>query len=211
MAKKIKQIHDLVGLLTTKGRTGYHSANDIDIAVYAASKELFNLYYKSFQANNDISDSLRPFIVGPVSISLTAGAYTIPDEFIHEIGQITAGTSDKSVDRIDHQSLAKRRNNSLVPPTEDYPICVFYATTIQFYPTTITNVKWTYLKKPIQPVYATTISSGREVYDDASSVDIEWNEIDVLKITERTLGFLGINLEDMKLVEYSELKQKTDA
>lgn len=210
MAKKIKEIHDQINLLTTKGRTGYHTAAEIDIAVYAASKWLYADYYKLFEQENRFHDSLRPFMTNPTVITLTSGQYTLPADFVHDIGQITAGTSDIMVDVVDRAALARRRSNSLVPPSADYPICVFYETYVQFYPTTLTNVKFSYLKKPVQPVYATTISNGRQVYDDANSIDVEWNEIDVNKISTRAMSVLGINLEDMKLVQWSEEKETKD-
>jgi len=211
MAKKIKEIHDQINLLTTKGRTGYHTAVEIDIAVYMASKWLFDFYYKMFEENNAIYDSLRPFATDPTVITLNgSGQYILPADFIHEIGQITSGTTNIMVDTIDRAALSRRINNNLVPPTVDYPMCAFYATYVQFYPITITNVKFAYLKKPVQPVYATTISNGREVYDDAASVDVEWNEVDLAKVTTRAMSVLGINLEDLKLVQWSENKENKD-
>lgn len=209
MAKKIKEIHDQINLLTTKGRTGYHSPGDIDIAVYKASKDLYNLYFKEFEANNALHDSLRPFATNPTVIALNgSGQYTLPADFIHDIGEITSGSTDVMVDVVDRAALALRRADALVPPSASYPICTFYETYIQFYPINITNVKFSYLKKPVQPVYAYTIVSGRAVYDDTNSVDVEWNETDIGEVMVRTLSMLGVNLEDMKLVQWSEAQQQ---
>lgn len=207
MSKKIKEIHDLINLLTAKGRTGYHSAEQIDLAVYTASKWLYDFYYSMLDSSNGLHDSLRPFMTDPTVITLTNGQYILPVDFMHGLGDITAGALDAFVDVVDRAALAKRRDNSLVPPTIDNPICTYYQTYLQFYPIIITNVKFAYLKLPVQPVYATTISNGREVYDDANSVDIEWNDIDITKVSTRALSVLGINLEDLKLVEWSEAKE----
>lgn len=207
MAKKIKEIHDLIGLLTTKGRTGYHTADQIDLAVYTASKWLYDFYYSMLDSSNGLHDSLRPFMTDPIVIALIAGQYTLPADFMHGLGDITSGLDDVFVDVVDRAALAKRRDNSLVPPTVDNPICTYYKTYLQFYPTTVTNVKFAYLKLPIQPIYATTISNGREIYDDTTSVDIEWNGVDITKVSTRALSILGINLEDLKLVEWSEAKE----
>ncbi len=210
MAKKIKEIHDQINLLTTKGRTGYHTASEIDIAVYMASKELYNEYYEEFEKENALHDSLSPFTTNPTVITLTNGQYTIPSDFIHDLGEITAGANDVMVDVVDRAAIARRRSNTLTPPSVEYPVCVYYDGYIQFYPTTITNVKFSYLKKPVQPVYATTISNGREVYDDTNSVDVEWIETDLAKVTTRAMSVLGINLEDLKLVQWSIEKEGKD-
>lgn len=210
MAKKIKGIHDQINLLTAKGRTGYHSPEQIDLAVYKASKEKFNEYYKVFEADNQLSDSMDVFLSDPVSLTLTTGQYTLPADFVHEVGEITSGTAGRTVKRLTHSQLSYRRNSSLVPPTADYPVCVFYKTYVQFYPTDITNVKMVYLKKPVAPVYAYTIVSGRPVYDDANSIDIEWNEVDAGKIATKALKILGINLDDQLLVQYAESNNNKD-
>lgn len=210
MAKKIKEIHDQVNLLTAKGRTGYHSPEQIDSAVYMASKWLYNKYYKQYEMDNSMSDSMDVFLSDPTTLTLVSGKYTLPDDFIHEVGEISAGTSGRTVKRVTHSQLSYRRNSALVPPTADYPICTFYKTYVQFYPTDLTNVVMTYLKKPVQPVYAYTIVSGRPVYDDANSVDIEWNETDTVKVTSQALTVLGINLDNDLLVQYAENKNNKD-
>ncbi len=208
--KKIKEIHDQINLLTTKGRTGYHTSSEIDIAVYMASKELYNEYYKEFEKTNALHDSLSPFTTNPTVITLTNGQYTLPTDFVHDLGEITAGANDVMVDVIDRAAIARRRSNTLTPPSAEYPVCVYYDGYIQFYPTTITNVKFAYLKKPVQPVYAYTISNGRDVYDDTNSVDVEWIETDLAKVTTRAMSVLGINLEDLKLVQWSIEKEGKD-
>lgn len=205
MAKKIKEIHDLVEFLTTKGRIGYNTAEEIDLAVYTASKWLYDFYYAMFDENNALHDSLRPFTSDPTVITLTNDQYILPVDFVHEIGDITAGGI--FVDVVDRAAQAKRINNASFPPTPQHPICTFYNTYVQFFPTGLTNIKFAYLRLPVQPVYATTIVNGREVYDDSSSVDIEWNGIDITKVSTRALSILGINLEDLKLVEWSEAKE----
>lgn len=208
MAKKIKDIHDLVDLLTKKGRTGYYSRDEIDLAIYTASKDLFDAYYRVYEMNRRISDSMSVFLSDPTTATLNgSGQWTYPVDFIHEVN-ITAGTSGKVVMEVDQSQAALKINNPLVPPTADYPVFVAYATYLQFYPTTLTGVKVTYLKPPVRPVYAVTISSGREVYDDANSVDVEWNLTDISKVTMRTLSALGVSLEDMNLTQWSEMKEK---
>jgi hypothetical protein len=207
VAKKIKEIHDQINLLTAKGRTGYHSPTEIDIAVYMASKALYNELYQVYEETNEISDSMSSFLSSPTLLTLTSGQATIPDDFIHEVGNISA--NGKPVKRVTHAQLSKRLVSALTPPSADYPICVFYSSFIKFYPTTITNVYMTYLKKPVQPVYAFTVSSGRPVYDDDNSVDIEWGHDDIIRVTNKALEILAQNLSDPMLSQYSKDKDIT--
>ena len=62
MAKKIKEIHDQINLLTAKGRTGYFSPEQIDTAIYAASRMEYNKYYRIFEQDNQLSDSMEVFL-----------------------------------------------------------------------------------------------------------------------------------------------------
>lgn len=210
MAKKIKEIHDQIDLLTAKGRIGYHSRADIDTAVYMASKWQYNQYYSIYEQTNEISDSMAVFLSDPTPLTLTAGKFTLPANFVHEVGEISAGTSNRKVKRLTHAQLSARRNSALVPPTATYPVCVFYKTYIQFYPTDITNVIMTYLLAPVQPVYAFTIVNGREVYNDAASVDIEWSVDDLVKITDKALEVLSQNLQNPLLSQYAANKSNKD-
>jgi hypothetical protein len=204
MAKKIKEIHDQVNLLTAKGRTGYHTPKEIDIAVYMASKILYNEMYRFYEETDEISDSMSVFLSNPTLLTLTSGDAQVPDDFVHEVGYISA--NGKQVKRVTHAQLAKKLQSALTPVTVDYPVCVFYSTFIRFYPTTLTNVYMTYLKKPVEPLYAFTVSSGRPVYDDDNSIDVEWGQDDITKLTNKTLEILAQNLSDPALLQYAKEK-----
>jgi hypothetical protein len=206
--KFIKKIHDLIDILTKKGKTGYHPRVDIDTAVYSASKDLFDKEYILFQANQKITDSLLPFISDPTALTLDVlGKSPKPDDYLHLTG-LTSGSTMVEVQQIDQAFIGKKLNDPLCPPTLDYPIVVLYKSYFQFYPINQTNVKITYLKPPIEPVYAYTIVDGREVYDDTNSVDVEWNETDHNKLAMGALKILGVNLDDQFLFGYADNEVK---
>jgi hypothetical protein len=204
MAKKIKEIHDQINLLTAKGRTGYHTPKEIDIAVYMASKDLYNELSEVYEETNQISDSMSVFLSAPTLLTLTSGSATLPSDFVRETGYISA--NGRTVKRVTHAQLSKRLESKLTPPTSNFPICVFYSTSIKFYPTTLTNVYMTYLKKPIQPEYAYTVVNGRPVYDDDNSIDVEWGDDDITKLTAKALQVLAQNLSDPVLSQYAKEK-----
>lgn len=207
MAKFIKEIHDVINFMTGKGQTGYHSPEEIDNAVHEASLNLFNILKKEFEDTGNIADDLSPFIVGPTALTLTSGVANKPANYKHCIS-LTAGSSEVDVDRVDHAMLPARRNDPLCPPTADYPICTFYGSTIQFYPTSLTNVKITYLKTPTKPTWAYSVTSERFVYDDTDSVDIEWKENRHPDIRAKAMEYLGINLREADLVQFAQLKKQ---
>lgn len=210
MAKFIKDIHDLIDLLTKKGKTGYHSREEIDDAVYAASKDLFDKEYVLFQVNQKISDSLAVFLSDPTVMSLDAlGKSPKPEDYLH-VTSLVSGSNGVEVKQIDQAFVGNKRNDPLCHPTSEYPIFVIYKSYFQFYPVNITGVLITYLKPPIKPLYAFDIVDGREIYNDANSIDVEWNVTDQNKLSMGALKLLGVNLDDEFLVGYasSEVKER---
>ncbi len=204
--KYIKSIHDLIDLLTAKGKTGYIPRIDIDTAVYTASKDLFREEYRLYEQNQEISDSLTPFKTDPTPLTLDGdGKATKPVNYLH-CTSMRAGTI--TVEEIEESFIGEKLNDDLCYPTLDYPIFILYKTYIQFYPANIPVVTITYLKNPVAPVYAYDIVNGREVYNDTNSVDVEWNVGDQARVTRRALAILGVTLSNQELSGFAleELK-----
>lgn len=208
MAKFISDIHSFITFLTAKGKSGYHNPEEIDNAVHEASLSLFNKLVDQFEQTKNISDDLSPFMIGPTALTLNgSGQANKPADYKHWI-VLTEGTSAYSVAVVDHGMLPEKRNDPLCPPAAGYAICTFYNTVLQFYPTTLSNVKITYFKTPVKPEWAYTIVSGRHVYDDASSVDIEWKENRHPELRAKALEYLGVNLREADLVQFSQMKKQ---
>ncbi len=64
------------------------------------------------------------------------------------------------------------------------------------------------LKAPVTPVWAYTVVNNRLAYDDASSVDIEWNAAKYPRLMALALSYLGINLREGDMVQFAELQKK---
>jgi hypothetical protein len=205
--KYIKYIHDLIDLLTKKGKSGYFPRVDIDTAVYTASKQLFDEEYKKYEINQEVSDSLKVFQTDPTSLSLDgAGKVNKPADYLHVTS--LRDSTNKDIDVIAEAFIGTRLDDEICPPEVGFSICVFYKTYLQFYPIGTTGVKITYLKNPVQPVYAYTVVNGREVYDDTNSVDVEWNVSDQSKVTMRALAILGVALSDSELAQFGIVEAK---
>lgn len=208
MAKFISDIHEFVNFLTGKGQTGYHSPEEIDNAVHESSKVLYNQLMKVYEETKEISDDLSPFLIGPTSLTVASGQANKPANYNHCVA-LTATTSDVEVEIVDHSMLASKRNDPLCPPAADYPICTFYSTYIQFYPTNVSNVKITYFKVPTKPEWAYDVDGDdRYEYNDTDSVDIEWKENRHGDIKMKAMEFLGINLREGDLVEFAQIKKQ---
>lgn len=208
MAKFISDIHSFIDFLTGKGQTGYHSPEEIDDAVHVASRELFNEMRKVFEQTRIVTTDLIPFFSNPTTLSLSqSGQVAYPNGFKYA-ASFSGGPNKRPIKEIDKAMVANKINDPLCPPHQDYGICVYQKDYIQFYPINITGVEVTFLKEPIKPTWAYTISNGRYVYDDASSVDIEWGEQNHNQIMMKAISHLGINLRENDLLQFAEIQKK---
>lgn len=208
MAKYIQGIHDFLNLLERKGLTGYFPPEEIDIAVYNASKDLYLVEYRKFEETQEITDSFTVFKSNPLLLTITSGQATYPSDYKHLVGLLCPTAANGIVQEIDEGMIGLKLANPITPPTLLYPCCVLENTYIQFYPGNVTGVTMTYIKNPIQPSYAYTIVGGRYVYNDSASIDIEWGVTDQNKVTMRALKYLGITLDDATLAQFGDLIQK---
>ncbi len=213
MAKFINSVHSLVDLLTGKNQTGYHSPEEIDLAIYNASKAVFNEEYEKYSESSRISDDLAPFLVEEVSMpGAVSGMSPKPSDYLYFVALragAASGTNQCDVHIVDEAMWGNRINSPIVPPTVNYPVARIGKTNIDFRPSTgLANVKLTYFKAPVTPVWAYDIVNSRAVYNDSNSVDIEWSPVRQTRITMLALSYLGINLRESDMVQFAELQKK---
>lgn len=119
--------------------------------------------------------------------------------------------------------------NKLKPVSKKNPIATLRNTFIQVEPKDLQYVEFTYLRKPAVPVFDYYINnttfqlvymtggtippasgvtySGLSTYtnNQSVSVELEWDDIDVINIADLLLRKIGINLRQEDLVQYSQL------
>ena len=111
---------------------------------------------------------------------------------------------------VDDSELSYLLGSSIVSPDEKHPVLAFYQEGIQYHPKTISAVDFVYLRRPLAPLWAfTTGTTGRPVYDSLNSIDLEWPEQVFNEIAVRILSFVGVNLREGELTQYSEGKRQT--
>ncbi len=127
--------------------------------------------------------------------------------------QITYTDNGRTVYRgikmVNEDERAVRLNSQTNPVNAENPIGEIVATRyIKIYPTSSGYTgSVTYLRRPIKPVYAYTVISGRVInYDAVNSVQLEWKETDINKILLKALQSIGINLSDQEIQQWSQIK-----
>jgi hypothetical protein len=220
---KIDDIHGFIKFLTKKARTGYFSPEEIDDAVNWASLDLFNELYglrylnqpqravplTAYEINQKNKDDLRVFIENKYAMALTNGIGDLPADYIHwSMMQTTNDNKTKEVKVIDDAKWSSRINRVTAAPSKSSPVCRIYNSKVEFSPTDLLNITLTYLKKPTTAKWAYTVVDGRPVWDQGNSVDFEWGEENSMEIISRALTFLGVNLEDVNLQQYTRYRKE---
>ncbi len=171
--KFINSVHQIIDLLTGKGQTGYHSPEERDLAIYNASKAVFNEEYEKYSQTNQISDDLAPFLVeGADMPGAVSGNSPKPSDYIYFVALrsgAASGTNQCDVHIVDEAMWGNRINDVNCPPAVDYPVARIGKTNIEFRPIIgLNNVKLTYFKAPVTPIWAYDVVDSRAVYNDGN-------------------------------------------
>jgi len=198
LAKLIKQIHDLIDLAIDKGYTDYVSRSQIDDAIDQGQMLLFRQLLQKFPRDKRVRNDLLPFEVR-ASVTITSKIGSLPSDFEHEIeAWYTASSVDYPIQLVEPGFYRTRIRDVVDPPSTTNLFGSIYNDTTRKIEisSNVTPIVLNYFKRPTKPVFATTLSSGQYIYDDASSTDVLWGATLHHIIVENALGILGLNIRD---------------
>jgi hypothetical protein len=207
---RIDKIFDLVGYILNKeqftGKLKKADFNNVaEFVIYDAIRERYGIPEGAFKAGQvrdlsrettrNMSDDLRHLKVwmgGKTMPMLTVdsdGRASFPTNYLHYSSirhnrvYTHSGTQkikEVEVEVLFDNELGDRLSNPNRTPSVKMPVCVLHNDYIQFYPKELGYVHFTYLRKPIPPVYATTTATlnGEDVetYSNILSTQLELPE-----------------------------------
>jgi hypothetical protein len=160
---------------------------------------------KGYENDQAIMDALLPF-KAISNITLTSGAGVMPNDYWHK-SRMEDFTTGVKIAFVSSEECGRKRDNTITAPSTSYPIVELLDGTFQVYPTTITKVKFVYLKKGNIPTIALKTENSIQVYDATNSVEPEWNTpekfIDLIRII---MGYLNIPMTNEQVLSYTEAK-----
>lgn len=145
---------------------------------------------------NRMTDTdLLPFLVEQTIAAPTAGILVLTTGWYYILDWYTA--TSVTADLISYEEVSNRINNYITKPTTLHPAAYIVPTGLKVFPTNITNAKVIYYRKPVTPVFATTINpvTLRLEYNVAGSVELEWEDGAKLDILSMILQDMGLNIE----------------
>jgi signal-transduction protein with cAMP-binding, CBS, and nucleotidyltransferase domain len=210
MGKVIADLHELYGVLAGKNVASKPSPEKFDAVVYEIVISVFNQNIELYEKTQQISDYLKNF-KKKKAVTITSGFGELPSDYAHPRYISTA--QGKKVDIVGDKFWSGRVNSKLAAPTTDNPICKVEhngeegaqsKVGIIVSPTNTQSLMLYYFKKPTKPRWAYTITGDRYVYDEANTVDVDF---DILLFPNLVMGILsrfGINLREQQVIQYAE-------
>jgi hypothetical protein len=179
----------------------------------------------AWQKSRMISEQLRHLLTMVPMWPDSDGRITLPENLFYtsEIRHpyyVCAGdckTADdwKKVPRnipvriVENDEMGMILNNDLAKPEMSDPAAEFIGGQMQLYPTDIPVVLLYYLRYPTKPIYAVTLTpSGREEFDPVASVDLDWPQSAFNDIAFKCLEFMGVNIRDGEIAQFSDSKER---
>lgn len=211
----VSENYILVQDLLSKNNGVFISPGEYNRYASIASKALFDSYIGADTAtkvnygrNRTLDFRLAPFRETE-TLPVVSGVVAFPED-LAKINKVHT-VDYKPIRPIDEDRLAVAHQDPYTEPGDDE---IFYEETsdsIILFPADIEEVIFTYLKKPVEPVYAFTVgSNGRPVYDDANSVHMEWDKSQEMEITMRILQLCGVSMSHNQIIGYTQQKQNEE-
>lgn len=202
-----------------------------------ANTEYFNQQYEKWSGSQTILDSLRPFVEVDEVLSTTTGTGDLTglsQTYRNAIGA-RATSDDALVDIVTPVEWNAWIGDTVMTGTSDYPLAVIDGSNIKVYPTSISSIKFSYLREPATPIFdyyidanytvqyltegqseyplkTGEVGSSGETADTevtSTSIDLEWENSDVVNIISIILEKLGTKLSAVDITQYAmSLEQK---
>ena len=209
---EIKRFFDYLG---NKVQSGAVQVSAFNLAMQRANMELFNKVYEEFEKTQELTDDIQPFLKPLKTLVPSDGIFTYPSDYVH-ISSIRAYYVDANnigtpvpIREIKNAEWGDVQQSQMAPPTLRFPAMTQYDTYMEFLPRKSFFIQFDYISQPIPPLWAYTIVNNRAVYDATNSVQLQFSDANQNEIVMMMGSFLGMNIRENDLIQYSEMKEKS--
>jgi hypothetical protein len=211
----IKQIKNLLDVITNKYQNGYLSGQEFNDLFRAAEIGYQNLLLGNLHQmrsgrplpmigldmNKAVVEKLSPFRTA-INATVTASGEISKSSNIVAIE--TMNKADGTRIKFVFPNMVSYYLNSAVWDLAANPIYTEYDTYFRFYPDTLGAIVITGIKTPPHSKWAFTLVGDSEVYDNVNSVDPIWKDADCLEILGRVCKLAGVSLKDGELMQFGQ-------
>ncbi len=127
--------------------------------------------------------------------------YLPADYFGKSSGTVFYGGEEKLVEFLEDADFDDRKKNYIEIPTVEFPIGNVQSNFIRFLPKNIQHVNFSYIHSPQTIHFGYTTTRGFIEYDPATSVELPWDDEQIVNIIMMVLQDLGLQVTPQQVKE----------
>ncbi len=210
--------YELLQYACSKNQGGYITPDEFNDVLMPTAQNSYAQFligeYQSYQTqksqsrvswgqNQNVRESLTPIIYGYILNADINGIAPYPADY-QKTDAMTSMYGFQRLRFISQDRLFFAMNDT-VSPVATNPIYLVKDVGFQFYPTTISQARLSYVRTPPPIIWGYIIDAdGIPIYNAATSQDPVWADTDLLEILVRALRLVGVNLQANQVSAYAE-------
>jgi hypothetical protein len=212
----VDTVYQRVQAILNKENRGYMTPQEYNLLANQAQLEIFEQYFYDLNqfnrageitneyANivNNIKEKINLFRTSS-SINKVNSVYTLPSN-MYRLGTVYAG--DFEADPIDQNQFLNINASKLTKPTSKRPVYIRNGNELTVYPTDITTVSCTYIKKPSQVDWGYVEVNNVAKYDATTATNYDIHESDETTVVYKILSYAGLVIKQPDVSQVAEQK-----
>lgn len=201
----INTIYEAFKISSNPGQTKYIAPSEFNSIIKRALSSLFYTAINDYYVDQTWSEILGYFRREEDSFR-TNNVFPFPNRSGKtELLEAKYGTDYNDVTIVSVSEWQDARSRKLDGPTQEYPIAMLMNSGYKVEP--IPNrVRYTFLKRPVDPIWGFTLSGTDYIYNPATSTDLEWPEAQLDRFVDRLIDFGAQVKRDVFLPSYKQIK-----
>jgi len=214
MAVSIDNVYQKVLAFANKEQRGYITPQEFNLFADQAQMEILEQYFYdinqwSRQHGNDteysdmlsvITEKLGCLNVLLPNQTVSSGVICVTNE-IYKLGSVFASSSQVEIEEVNYNEYQTMQLSPLTRPTLSRPVYVNRIDGLNIYPSAISSVDISYIKKPVKAEWAYVVVNDKALYNDNISADFELHASEESELVYRILTFAGIAIEKPQLAQ----------
>lgn len=215
----IDELYRFVQYVSNKEQRGFIKPSEFDLLAKRSQLDLIKdrvgkpssaSKEEGYKPNSAFFDELYPVISLNVSLSYSNDSWNFPANYLYFLGCARGSSSLGSataVEIVNAGQFQKRVKSPLAGPSAESPIGLISSIGIRVFTSTTEQTTGTvtlsYIKTPADPKWDYVTVNNIEVYNANGSTELTLPESAHLEIAHRILTYVGVNLREADMVQYS--------
>ena len=217
MAISVDTIYQRVQAILNKENRGYMTPQEYNLLANQAQLEVFEQYFYDLNQFNRVGEITNEYanIVNNIkekinlfrttsSLTKANSVFTLPSN-LYRLGTVYYNNTTE-LDAIDQNDFLHINASKLTKPDTKKPVYIRNGNELTVYPTTITGLSCTFIKKPAQVVWGYVEISNIAKYDSSTATDFELHESDETTVVYKILSYAGLVIKQPEISQVAEQK-----